>query len=105
VLQVQPIEAKQLWKAAKGNDIWAFAVVECVQEAGEQTIPKSVQEVIDRFPNLFKDPKQLPPSRVSEPTLAVSRACAVAVAQAWCAWLVWALSGHTAWHMRSHWIH
>jgi hypothetical protein len=24
----------------------------------------------------------------------------VAVAQAWCAWLVWIRRGHTAWHMR-----
>jgi hypothetical protein len=36
---------------------------------------------------------------VSELTLIVSRVRVVAVAQAWCAWLVWALSGHTAWHM------
>mgnify|MGYP003702286749 CR=1 FL=1 len=63
---------------------------------------------------------------VSEPTLAVSQAQAweggtlqngiradsrgftgacVAVAQAWCAWLVWTRSGHTAWHMCWHWTH
>jgi hypothetical protein len=36
---------------------------------------------------------------VSEPTLRM----AVVVAQAWCAWLVWVLSGHTTWHMRWRW--
>jgi hypothetical protein len=63
VLQVQPIKAEQLCKAAKGNDIWAFAIVECVQQAEEQAIPDSVQEVIDQFLDILKDPKQLPPSR------------------------------------------
>ena len=29
----------------------------------------------------------------------------VAVAQAWCAWLVWIRRGHTAWHMRWLWTH
>ena len=42
---------------------------------------------------------------VSELTLAVSRARVGAVAQAWCAWLVWTRCGHTAWHMRWHWTH
>jgi hypothetical protein len=62
-LQVQPVEAEHLWKAVKGNGIWAFAVVECVQQAEDQAIPDSIQEVIDQFPELFTDPKQLPPSR------------------------------------------
>jgi hypothetical protein len=29
----------------------------------------------------------------------------IAVAQAWCAWLVWTQSGHIAWHMHWHWTH
>jgi hypothetical protein len=42
---------------------------------------------------------------VSEPTLAVSWESVVAVVQAWCAWLVWVLTGHTAWHMCYDWTH
>jgi hypothetical protein len=41
---------------------------------------------------------------VSEATL-LSQACVVAVARAWCAWLVWVLSGYTAWHMRRQLTH
>jgi hypothetical protein len=63
-LQSQPMEAEQLWKCAKGNDIWAFAVVECVPSVGEQLIPEAVQEVIEEYAGIFQDPKQLPPSRV-----------------------------------------
>jgi hypothetical protein len=42
---------------------------------------------------------------VSELTLAVFTGTCIVVAQAWCAWLVWTQSGHTAWHMRWHWTH
>jgi hypothetical protein len=58
------MEAEQLWKCVKGNDIWAFAVVECVTSFGEQLIPDDVQEVIEEYADIFQDPKQLPPSRV-----------------------------------------
>jgi hypothetical protein len=34
-LSVQAMEAEQLWKCAKGNDIWAFVVVNCVKEQAE----------------------------------------------------------------------
>jgi hypothetical protein len=58
------MEAEQLWKCVKGNDIWAFVVVECVPSVGEQLIPDAVQEVIEEYADIFQDPKQLPPSRV-----------------------------------------
>jgi hypothetical protein len=41
---------------------------------------------------------------VSEPTHYFTDACVV-VAQAWCTWLVWTQSGHTAWHMCWHWTY
>jgi hypothetical protein len=52
-LQLQPMEAEQLWKCVKGNDIWAFAVVECVTSVGKQLIPDDVQEVIEEYADIF----------------------------------------------------
>jgi hypothetical protein len=63
-LSVQAMEAEQLWKCAKGNDIWAFAVVKCVKEQAEQVVPEDIQSLIDEYTDLFQEPKQLPPSRV-----------------------------------------
>jgi hypothetical protein len=58
------MEAEQLCKCAKGNDIWAFAVVDCVKEKAEQLIAEDIQSVIDEYGDPFQEPKQLPPSRV-----------------------------------------
>jgi hypothetical protein len=63
-LALQPIEAEQLWKSAKGNDIWAFAVVECISAPSEQDIPTSTQAIIHQYADIFQQPKTLPPSRV-----------------------------------------
>jgi hypothetical protein len=63
-LTVQAMEAEQLCKCAKGNDIWAFAVVDCVKEKAEQLIAEDIQSVIDEYGDPFQEPKQLPPSRV-----------------------------------------
>jgi hypothetical protein len=52
-LTVQPIEVDQLWKCAKGNDIWGFAVVEYVTPAEEETVPESIQLVADQYTNVF----------------------------------------------------
>jgi hypothetical protein len=41
-LSVQAMEAEQLWKCAKGNDIWAFAVVNCVKKQAEQVVPEDI---------------------------------------------------------------
>lgn len=63
-LTLQPIEAEQVWKSAKGNDIWAFAVVECVEQPIKEDITESIQSVMDQYYELFQEPKTLPPSRV-----------------------------------------
>lgn len=63
-LTLQPIEAEQVWKSAKGNDIWAFAVVESVQQAIKEEVLESIQQVIHQYPALFQEPKTLPPSSV-----------------------------------------
>jgi hypothetical protein len=66
-LALQLIEAEQLWKSAKGNDIWAFTVVECISAPSEQDIPTSTQSIIHQYyqyADIFQQPKTLPPSRV-----------------------------------------
>jgi hypothetical protein len=68
---VQPIEAEQLWKACKGNDIWAFAVVEMVDNKHQEEIPAPIQDLIQQYSELFKDPTSLPPQRIYDHTISL----------------------------------
>jgi hypothetical protein len=73
-MMLQPIEAEQVWKSAKGDDIWAFAVVEYVEGVKDniqQDIPPCIQAVVAQYHILFQDPKQLPPSRVYDHAVAL----------------------------------
>jgi hypothetical protein len=69
--QGQPIEAEQLWKACKGNDIWAFAVVEMVDNKQQEEIPAPIQDLIQQYSDLFKDPTSLPPQRIYDYTISL----------------------------------
>jgi hypothetical protein len=51
-----------LWKSSKGNDIWAFAVVNHIPEE-LQDIPESIQWLLQQYSDIFSDPKVLPPAR------------------------------------------
>jgi hypothetical protein len=77
VVALPEISSEQLHKLAKGNDIWAMAVVMTVSadESKQEGyllkgIPKEAQEMIRENSDLFATPKSLPPHRVFD--LAIS---------------------------------
>jgi hypothetical protein len=62
--RVEPVQAEQLWKACKGNDIWAFAIVEQTHHPDNSEVPEPIQQLVQQYGDLFTDPKALPPSRI-----------------------------------------
>jgi hypothetical protein len=71
---LQPIEAEQLWKACKGNDIWSFVVLEefSPKQSGEE-VPESIQQTVHQYSEVFQDPKTLPPSRVYDHAISLEK--------------------------------
>jgi hypothetical protein len=46
VQQLDPLPAEQLWKACKGNDIWAFVILENVSTPTHSEVPDSIQQIL-----------------------------------------------------------
>jgi hypothetical protein len=57
------MSAEQIWKWAKGNDIWALAIVEKVPAQAVQHIQPQLEQVLESYRDVFEEPKTLPPSR------------------------------------------
>ncbi|WVZ52496.1 hypothetical protein U9M48_003550 [Paspalum notatum var. saurae] len=62
-VQLAAITPEQLWKATKGNDIWAFAVVEIPPVTHVSDVPPAVQSLLSQFQDVFQEPTTLPPAR------------------------------------------
>ncbi|WVZ52821.1 hypothetical protein U9M48_003843, partial [Paspalum notatum var. saurae] len=62
-VQLAAITPEQLWKATKGNDIWAFAVVETPPVTHVSDVPPAVQSLLSQFQDVFQEPTTLPPAR------------------------------------------
>jgi hypothetical protein len=62
-IQPQVMSAEQIWKWAKGNDIWALAIVEKVPAQAVQHIQPQLEQVLESYRDVFEEPKTLPPSR------------------------------------------
>jgi hypothetical protein len=68
-LGVEPISAHKLYNATKGNNTWAFALVNHASlgslspESTKEPIPSEVQTILDQFAQVFQDPKKLPLER------------------------------------------
>jgi hypothetical protein len=60
--EVMGISTVQLEKMIKGNDIWAFAVLETVTEV-EQFNEGELQFLLEEYKDVFDAPTSLPPSR------------------------------------------
>uniref|UniRef100_A0ACD5YQQ8 Uncharacterized protein n=1 Tax=Avena sativa TaxID=4498 RepID=A0ACD5YQQ8_AVESA len=63
---VREIPVEQLAKWAKGNDIWAMAVVHTTasQSTSESSVcPAPIQELLTEFQSVFSEPAELPPPR------------------------------------------
>jgi len=72
-LQLSTMSADQLLKCYKGNDVWAFALVDIPTEAAPSPdcvpVPDCVQTVLAQYEDLFQEPKTLPPPRVHDHTI------------------------------------
>ncbi|RLN25665.1 uncharacterized protein C2845_PM07G31520 [Panicum miliaceum] len=63
-VRLDSMTAKQLWKSCKGNDIWAYAIVNFIPEQQLKDIPETIQCLLQQYTDIFSDPKVLPPTRV-----------------------------------------
>lgn len=68
-LQATPISANKLYNAAKGNEAWAFAVVDTLSHnfqgdsATTTPLQPEIEQLLQKFEDIFHDPKTLPRSR------------------------------------------
>jgi hypothetical protein len=53
----------QVRKWAHGNDIWALAVVETMSEPVHAKQQEAVTQLLDKYQDIFQEPKHLPPHR------------------------------------------
>jgi hypothetical protein len=60
---VQPAPIDQVLKWGKGNDIWAFAVVEQLAEPSQDPIDTPLESILEQFKDVFEEPQSLPPHR------------------------------------------
>ena len=67
-LQLTSISATKVYNSTKGNDGWAFVLVDQIpQHQNHSTtstiIPSPIQHVLTQYANVFSDPQTLPPQR------------------------------------------
>ncbi|WVZ52626.1 hypothetical protein U9M48_003668 [Paspalum notatum var. saurae] len=62
-MHLSAITPEQVWKATQGNDIWAFAVIDCPLVSVSGDIPAPIQSILHKYTEVFQEPTQLPPSR------------------------------------------
>lgn len=63
------ISTTKLYNATKGNDAWAFAIVNTVQPSmstaakDSSPVPPAIQQVLQQYAIVFNDPQTLAPAR------------------------------------------
>jgi len=67
-LQATPISPTQLYKATKGNDTWAFVMLQQTSEPNPDTPSTKLtnldlQTILTKYHTVFQDPQTLPPQR------------------------------------------
>lgn len=48
-------------KWQRGNEVWAYAIVEQTSTSNPEPSPAIIQAVLDKFADLFQEPRTLPP--------------------------------------------
>lgn len=60
---MEPVSMDKVHKWACGNDVWAFAVVDSVQQDTAQSEIPEIQELLKEYADVFEQPTGLPPER------------------------------------------
>jgi hypothetical protein len=60
---IRELPVEQLAKWARGNEIWALAVVQSDSEVEVQIVPSEVQHILSDYTDVFAEPTSLPPAR------------------------------------------
>lgn len=68
-LQLHSISATKVFNSAKGNDVWAYVLVDHIAEPLCSSLPPTatpqpIQDLLIAYADVFHDPKTLPPPRV-----------------------------------------
>jgi acyl-coenzyme A synthetase/AMP-(fatty) acid ligase len=60
---IQDVSVLQVHKWLKGNEVWAFVLLETVEDTNNCELKEELQNLLVEFDDLFAVPQQLPPSR------------------------------------------
>lgn len=73
--ELLPLSLEQLHKSQAGNDIWAYAIVDCRPDEPVITVdfdvPPTVKPLLTEFSDVFAEPNTLPPHRVYDHAIPV----------------------------------
>lgn len=61
--ELQEVPVDQILKWEKGNDIWVVALIQPACLEKEQVVPVQIQEVLEKYIDVFSEPKTFPPTR------------------------------------------
>jgi len=67
-MTISAIFANSLVKLSKGNDVWAMALVNFVEQFPSPPVP-AMDSLLQEFEDVFTKPNALPPSRVYDHTI------------------------------------
>lgn len=70
-LHISESSIAQVRKWDKGNDIWAYAIVEMLDAAPSDPIPESIAKLLLEYSDLFQDPKTLPPQTIHDHSISL----------------------------------
>lgn len=68
-LELHSISATKVFNSVKGNDVWAFVLMDYVPgttvstPATNSSPPQTITKLLESYQDVFNDPKQLPPQR------------------------------------------
>jgi hypothetical protein len=67
-LELHSISAQEVFNSVKGNDVWAFVLVDHIPQdtipaTFPATQPPEVTHLLQSYQDVFNDPKKLPPQR------------------------------------------
>lgn len=73
-IHLQSISATKVFNSTKGNDVWAFVLLDYVPDSIMHTSPgpshnPEVNKILSIYSDVFTDPKSLPPQRSYDHTI------------------------------------